>query len=71
MVMEEVHQGFIGLSRQNCRFHELLVPERAKPAADPAMSSVAKESPVQGRREKSPKHAQIFSVPLSAQSFYA
>lgn len=34
-------------------------------------SSVAKESPVQGRREKSPKHTQIFTVPLSAQNFCA
>lgn len=40
MVMAGVHQGFIGLGRQNCRFHELLVAERAKTAADPATGAL-------------------------------
>lgn len=76
MVRAGVCKSFVGLSRQNCRFHVPLVAGRAKSSGRSCnRSPVAKESPVQDRRDKSPECMQISRVSpwmaLSAQSFYA
>jgi len=60
MVRAGFYKAFVGLSRQNCRFRVMLVAERAKSSSRSCnRSPVAKESPMQDRKEKFPKCMQI------------
>lgn len=64
MVIEKVHQGFIGLSRQSCRFHELPVAERAKTAADPATGALLLRRALCKAGERSLQNIHRYSVSL-------